>query len=98
MSLWIDAMIGQISRICFQFKTDRSGVSAMEYALLTGFVAVAIISGASVLGGRASSTLNDAASKFQTASTSSPGAAGNAPTPAPGAAGSGGSTVATFRK
>jgi len=96
--LWIDAMVVQVFRICSQFKTDRAAVSAIEYALLTGFVAVAIISGASILGGRASGTLNDAASKFQTSSNTAPGAAGTAPTAAPGAAGSGGASVATFRK
>jgi len=91
-------MADRVSRICSRFKTDRAGVSAIEYALLTGFVAVAIISGASVLGGHASSTLNNAATGFQTASTSAPGAAGAAPTQAPGASGGGGSTVATFHK
>jgi pilus assembly protein Flp/PilA len=77
-------MPGAVFKIFGDFKDDRSGVTGLEYALLTALVSVAILTGANMLGTRAGGTFSDAAGKFQSASSSSSpvGALGNAPSSA----------------
>lgn len=49
-------------RICARFLKDESAVTAVEYALIGGFIALAIIVSISTLGGRLSIKYNTVAS------------------------------------
>ncbi len=63
------------------FRGERAAVTGLEYALLAGLMAVAILTGANMLGGHAAGSFTDAAGKYQAASGggSAAGAAGVAP-------------------
>ncbi|TPW27604.1 Flp family type IVb pilin [Pararhizobium mangrovi] len=41
------------------FKKDESGATAIEYGLIAALISVAIIAGASALGGKLKTTFND---------------------------------------
>lgn len=43
-------MLIQLYRVLAAFKTDREGVSALEYALMGAFIAVVIVSAVTGLG------------------------------------------------
>ncbi len=45
-----------------RFTTDDTGATAVEYALLAGGVALAVIVGASLMGGSVNDVLSDAGS------------------------------------
>jgi len=81
------------------FGGDRGGVTGLEYALLAGLMAVAILTGAHAVGGHAAGSFADAAGKYQAASSSggAPGAAGVAPSSA-GSSGGGGSAAVTVSR
>jgi pilus assembly protein Flp/PilA len=49
-----------------KFFDDKVGATAIEYGLIAGLIAVALISGAGLLGGNISSTFNFVASKLNT--------------------------------
>jgi pilus assembly protein Flp/PilA len=49
-----------------RFAKDESGATAIEYGLIATLVAVAIIVGASALGGQLNTTFNDLATTLKT--------------------------------
>ena len=50
-----------------RFLQDRSGVTAVEYALIAALVGVAIIGGARLLGSQVSTTFNSTKTTMKTA-------------------------------
>jgi pilus assembly protein Flp/PilA len=49
-----------------RFLKDRSGVTAIEYALIAGIVSIAIVSGATLIGGKVNGTLQNAGNSLKT--------------------------------
>lgn len=47
------------------FFTDEDGASAVEYALLVGLIALAIMAGASILGTKINNAFNNAAGQLK---------------------------------
>ncbi len=47
-----------------RFAADESGATAIEYALLASLIAVAIITGATTLGGKIFTTMTNVAAKM----------------------------------
>ena len=47
------------------FLVNESGATAVEYALLAGLIALAIVASLTVIGGKLSASLNTVSSKFQ---------------------------------
>ncbi len=47
-----------------RFAADESGATAIEYALLCSLIAVAIITGATTLGAKISTTMTNVAAKM----------------------------------
>jgi pilus assembly protein Flp/PilA len=56
--------MGPAVRIIIKFLRDQSGVTAIEYAVLGGMLAVAIIVGASALGTQLNVTYQGVADSF----------------------------------
>lgn len=50
-------------KIWLELKTDRRAVTALEYGLIAGLVAVALITGAGTLGTALNKQFNDVAAK-----------------------------------
>lgn len=50
-----------------RFLKDRSGATAIEYALIVALVGIAIIGGARLLGSQVSTTMNTTKSTMKTA-------------------------------
>ena len=48
-----------------RFLRDESGATAIEYGLIASLIAVAIIAGATALGGKLNSTFQNLSSKMQ---------------------------------
>jgi pilus assembly protein Flp/PilA len=48
-----------------RFVSDQSGATAIEYALIGGIVSVAIIVGATALGGSLNTTFSDMSTHFK---------------------------------
>jgi pilus assembly protein Flp/PilA len=57
-------LMGPAVRIIIKFLRDQSGVTAIEYAVLGGMLAVAIIVGASALGTQLNTTYQGVAEAF----------------------------------
>ncbi len=53
-----------------RFMKDESGATAIEYGLIAGLIAVAIIAGASTLGNALDDQFNDLADEIENASPS----------------------------
>ncbi len=51
-------------KVWLQLKADRRAVTALEYGLIAALIAVAIISGASTLGGNIGKAFNDIAKQI----------------------------------
>lgn len=63
---------GNASRL----RKDEKGATAIEYGLIAALISVAIIAGATSLGGTLNSTFNSISTKMTTAKTASDGYAG----------------------
>jgi len=55
-------MIDIVSNFCILMKNDKRGVTALEYALIAGLIAVVIVGAVTTLGGNISSTFSTIAS------------------------------------
>lgn len=53
-----------MSKLVSRFLKDESGAAAIEYALIAGLIAVAIIAGATTLGGKISTQFTNIAAKL----------------------------------
>lgn len=53
-----------MSKLVSRFLKDESGAAAIEYALIAGLIAVAIIAGATLLGGRINTALTNVANQL----------------------------------
>ena len=56
-------MLNFVMTAASQLRTDRKGVTAIEYALIATFIAVAIIAGATTLGTNIGAQFTDIAGK-----------------------------------
>jgi len=54
-----------MSKLLKSFLVNQSGATAIEYALLAGLIALAIVASLTVIGGKLSGGFNTVASKFQ---------------------------------
>ena len=61
-----------------QLITDESGISAIEYALIAGLIALGIVGGAKLLGNAVNEKFNSLANELEnnTTTTTDPGSAG----------------------
>ncbi len=50
-------------KLWLELKTDRRAVTALEYGLIAGLIGVALITGATTLGGNLNTTFTDVAAK-----------------------------------
>ena len=55
----------QITKFIQQFARDEEGVTAIEYGLLAALIAVAIIAGATLVGGNLASVFAEIAGKLK---------------------------------
>ena len=57
-----------MSHLFARFIKDESGATAIEYGLIAALISVALIAGATTLGGALSNTFNGITTKMNTAS------------------------------
>lgn len=62
-----------MSKIFARFMKDESGATAIEYGLIAALISVALIAGATTLGGVLNNTFRGIGTKMQSASTTSNG-------------------------
>ena len=55
-------MVDIITGFCVRMKNDKRAVTALEYALIAGLIAVVIVGAVTTLGGNISSTFSTIAS------------------------------------
>jgi pilus assembly protein Flp/PilA len=58
-----------MSKIFARFLKDESGATAIEYGLIAALISVALIAGATTLGGALNDTFRNVATKMTTAAT-----------------------------
>jgi pilus assembly protein Flp/PilA len=63
-----------MTKLFARFLKDESGATAIEYGLIAALISVAIITGATTLGGALSNTFNTLSTKITAANTSASGA------------------------
>ncbi|MGY5778091.1 Flp family type IVb pilin [Rhizobium sp. LEGMi135b] len=56
-----------MSKLFSRFLKDESGATAIEYGLIAALISVAIITGATTLGGQLNTTFQNISSKMTTA-------------------------------
>ncbi len=64
MFAYTSALVERARAELARVKTDRKGVTALEYGLLAGLIAVVIIAGATALGTTINKLFNDIAGKM----------------------------------
>ncbi|QND49183.1 Flp family type IVb pilin [Rhizobium lusitanum] len=62
-----------MTKLFSRFLKDESGATAIEYGLIAALISVAIITGATTLGGTLNTTFRGIATKMTSASTQSSG-------------------------
>ncbi|AGB69684.1 MULTISPECIES: Flp family type IVb pilin [Rhizobium] len=62
-----------MSKLFSRFLKDESGATAIEYGLIAALISVAIITGATTLGGTLNNTFRNIATKMTAADTQSKG-------------------------
>jgi len=65
-----------MTKLFARFVKDESGATAIEYGLIAALISVALITGATTLGGALNNTFQSIGSEMNTAKTAA-GAAGN---------------------
>ncbi|MBB3655839.1 pilus assembly protein Flp/PilA [Rhizobium sp. BK650] len=60
-----------MTKLFSRFLKDESGATAIEYGLIAALISVALITGATTLGGRIGTTFNNLATKMNNAVTAS---------------------------
>ena len=58
-----------MSKIFARFMKDESGATAIEYGLIAALISVALIAGATTLGGTLNATFKNLSDKMNTANT-----------------------------
>jgi pilus assembly protein Flp/PilA len=48
-----------------RFRGDQSGVTSIEYAIIAGMISIAIIAGATTLGGKLNTAFTDVSKQFK---------------------------------
>jgi pilus assembly protein Flp/PilA len=48
-----------------RFREDQSGVTSIEYAIIAGMISIAIIAGATTLGGKLNTAFTDVSKQFK---------------------------------
>ncbi|MFL5016827.1 MULTISPECIES: Flp family type IVb pilin [Rhizobium] len=62
-----------MTKLFSRFLKDESGATAIEYGLIAALISVALITGATSLGGKIGNTFNGLSTKMDTAQTASGG-------------------------
>ena len=62
-----------MTKLFSRFLKDESGATAIEYGLIAALISVALIAGATTLGGKIGDTFNGLSIKMNTAVTASGG-------------------------
>ncbi|CAN7639324.1 Flp family type IVb pilin [Rhizobium ruizarguesonis] len=60
-----------MTKLFSRFLKDESGATAIEYGLIAALISVALITGATTLGGKIGDTFNNLGTKMNTAATAS---------------------------
>jgi len=58
-----------MTKLFARFVKDESGATAIEYGLIAALISVALITGATTLGGALNNTFNSVSTKMGTAAT-----------------------------
>ncbi|MBA1348765.1 MULTISPECIES: Flp family type IVb pilin [Rhizobium] len=66
-----------MTKLFSRFLKDESGATAIEYGLIAALISVALITGATTLGGKIGDTFNGLSNKMNTSVTSAESTAGN---------------------
>ncbi|NNU47187.1 Flp family type IVb pilin [Rhizobium sp. WYCCWR 11279] len=62
-----------MTKLFSRFLKDESGATAIEYGLIAALISVALITGATTLGGKIGNTFNNLSNKMTGAQTASGG-------------------------